>query len=52
MKPTKKEIERAATVVNDIAEGIDNGESRAVLRKVINTLAMANFYREQEIHSH
>lgn len=38
-KPDQKLKATALKVVNDIAEGLDGGESRAVLRKVISWLA-------------
>lgn len=32
---TKQQQEKAASIVNDIAEGIDNGESRKELRQAL-----------------
>ena len=36
--PSKKQIEKARRIVNDIHEDIDNKESRKELREIIDTL--------------
>lgn len=45
---TRKETEQAADIANDVAEDIDNGESRAVLRRTVHFYALLAHYERQE----
>ena len=45
---TRKETEQAADIANDVAEDIDNGESRAVLRRTVQFYALLSHYERQQ----
>lgn len=45
---TLLEIEMAESVANDVAEGIDNGESRRKLRRAVQYFALQHHYAHQD----
>lgn len=44
---TPAEIETAESLANDVAEGIDNGESRRKLRRAVQYFALQHHYERQ-----
>lgn len=44
---TLDEVDMAMSVANDVAEGIDNGESRRKLRRAVQYFALQHHYERQ-----